>query len=106
MVPILILSVPIFDTTLITFSRARRGLVPFLHPGKDHSHHRLYNLGLGQRGAVLMLDGFGLIGGLLSLIIYSISLFSSYLVFALLIPGGLNLLFLFEKLSYKRQELI
>jgi UDP-GlcNAc:undecaprenyl-phosphate/decaprenyl-phosphate GlcNAc-1-phosphate transferase len=55
LVPILILAVPIFDTMLVSISRARRGLLPFTSPGKDHTAHRLSNLGLGQRGAVLML---------------------------------------------------
>jgi UDP-GlcNAc:undecaprenyl-phosphate/decaprenyl-phosphate GlcNAc-1-phosphate transferase len=41
LVPVLILGVPIFDTTLITISRARRGLLPFTSPGKDHTAHRL-----------------------------------------------------------------
>src|SRR6266436_1100581 len=36
-------------------SRARRGLLPFAAPGKDHAAHRLANFGLGQRGAVLSL---------------------------------------------------
>src|SRR6266567_1261957 len=49
--PILILGVTIFDTTLVTISRSRRGLLPFAAPGKDHAAHRLSNLGLGQRGA-------------------------------------------------------
>src|SRR6202142_2283716 len=51
--PVLILSATIFDTTLVTVSRSRRGLLPFATPGKDHSAHRLANLGLGQRGGVL-----------------------------------------------------
>src|SRR6201998_1803189 len=51
--PVLILGATIFDTTLVTISRSRRGLLPFTSPGKDHSAHRLANLGLGQRGAVL-----------------------------------------------------
>jgi UDP-GlcNAc:undecaprenyl-phosphate GlcNAc-1-phosphate transferase len=66
MVPVLILGVPIFDTTLITISRARRGLLPFATPGKDHAAHRLANLGLGQRGAVLLLYAAGIIFGLLA----------------------------------------
>src|ERR1700738_4965126 len=53
--PLLILGVPIFDTTLVTISRSRRGLLPFHTPGQDHAAHRLSNLGLGQRGAVLTL---------------------------------------------------
>src|SRR5580700_3711780 len=55
LVPLLILGVPIFDTTLVSISRSRRGLLPFTTPGKDHTAHRLSNLGLHQRGAVLML---------------------------------------------------
>ena len=44
LVPVLILGVPIFDTTLVSISRARRGLLPFTSPGKDHTAHRLSNL--------------------------------------------------------------
>lgn len=61
--PVLILSATIFDTTLVTISRSRRGLLPFATPGKDHSAHRLANLGLGQRGAVLLMYLMGAFGG-------------------------------------------
>jgi UDP-GlcNAc:undecaprenyl-phosphate/decaprenyl-phosphate GlcNAc-1-phosphate transferase len=53
LVPVLVLAVPIFDTTLVTVSRVRRGLLPFSTPGKDHTSHRLAALGLGHRSAVL-----------------------------------------------------
>jgi UDP-GlcNAc:undecaprenyl-phosphate/decaprenyl-phosphate GlcNAc-1-phosphate transferase len=59
LVPILILGVTIFDTTLVTISRSRRGLLPFATPGKDHAAHRLANLGLGHRGSVLSLYVLG-----------------------------------------------
>ena len=104
MVPILILAVPIFDTSLITYSRLKRGLIPFLNPGKDHSHHRIYNLGLGQRKTVLIIYLFGVIGGLLSLMIYRLSPLSGYLIFGFLMLVGFALLFSFEKLPYERQE--
>lgn len=61
--PLLILGVTIFDTTLVTISRSRRGLLPFAAPGKDHAAHRLANLGLGQRGAVLTLYLLGAVSG-------------------------------------------
>jgi len=67
MIPVLILGVPIFDTTLISISRMRRGLIPFTSPGKDHTAHRLANIGLGQRGAVLTLYFAGIVFGLLAL---------------------------------------
>jgi UDP-GlcNAc:undecaprenyl-phosphate GlcNAc-1-phosphate transferase len=106
MVPILILAVPVFDTSLITLSRLRRRLIPFLSPGKDHSHHRLYNLGLGQRKTVLTIYLLGIAGGLLSLIINLLRPFMGCMVFSLLLLLGLFLIFLFEKLPYERQELL
>jgi len=39
------------------FPRSRRGLIPFLAPGADHSAHRLANIGFKQRDAVLVLYG-------------------------------------------------
>jgi UDP-GlcNAc:undecaprenyl-phosphate GlcNAc-1-phosphate transferase len=38
-------------------------LLPFTTPGKDHTAHRLANLGLGQRGAVLALYSLGALSG-------------------------------------------
>ncbi|HEX6383562.1 MAG TPA: MraY family glycosyltransferase [Anaerolineae bacterium] len=65
MVPIFILGLPIFDMTLVTVSRLRRGLSP-VTPGKDHLSHRLVELGFTQREAVLILylvaGALGLVG--------------------------------------------
>lgn len=61
--PLFILGATIFDTTLVTISRCRRGLLPFATPGKDHAAHRLANLGLGQRGAVVGMYLLGAAGG-------------------------------------------
>ncbi|GBC84979.1 putative undecaprenyl-phosphate N-acetylglucosaminyl 1-phosphate transferase [bacterium HR11] len=63
MVPVLILGVPIFDTTLVTVSRLRRGLIPFMSPGKDHLSHRLHRLGRHPRQVALIHYGLsGLLG--------------------------------------------
>jgi UDP-GlcNAc:undecaprenyl-phosphate GlcNAc-1-phosphate transferase len=51
LVPILILAVPIFDTSVVTLSRLRRS-VPISAGGKDHVSHRLVRLGLTVRQAV------------------------------------------------------
>ncbi len=53
LVPLCVLGVPIFDTTLVTISRLRRGKNPLTTPGKDHLSHRLAALGLTRREAVL-----------------------------------------------------
>jgi UDP-GlcNAc:undecaprenyl-phosphate GlcNAc-1-phosphate transferase len=55
MVPLLVLGVPIFDTTLVTLSRLRRGLNPLTTPGMDHTSHRLTYAGLSRREAVFLL---------------------------------------------------
>lgn len=65
MIPVIILGVPIFDTTLVVVSRLRRGLNPITHPGKDHLSHRLVAMGMTQREAVmavyLICGGLGLV---------------------------------------------
>jgi len=104
MIPILILIVPIFDTSLITISRTKRGLIPFLHPGKDHVHHRLYNLSLSQPKTVLLMYFLGFLGGMFSVFIYRVELWISYTIFALIIITGLILIGIFEKLPYQKQE--
>ncbi len=39
--PIFVLAIPLFDTSLVIVSRIRRHQVPFKSPGKDHLSHRL-----------------------------------------------------------------
>jgi UDP-GlcNAc:undecaprenyl-phosphate GlcNAc-1-phosphate transferase len=52
--PILILAVPILDTTLVTAIRLLDGR-PVYQGGRDHSSHRLVNLGLSETAAVVLL---------------------------------------------------
>jgi len=102
-VPILVLAVPIFDTTLIVVSRLRRGLLPFSSPGKDHTAHRLANLGLGQRGAVLSLYCAGLVSGLTALLTRNVS-FSPTYVWAFVLFMVPLLLFFLERIPYEGQD--
>jgi UDP-GlcNAc:undecaprenyl-phosphate GlcNAc-1-phosphate transferase len=53
-IPVLILAVPILDTTVAVISRIRRGMSPF-QGGQDHLAHRLMRAGLSKRQAVLSL---------------------------------------------------
>jgi UDP-GlcNAc:undecaprenyl-phosphate GlcNAc-1-phosphate transferase len=55
MIPVLVLGVPLFDTSLVIVSRLRRGLNPLTSAGKDHTSHRLVGMGYTQREAVLTL---------------------------------------------------
>ncbi len=53
MVPIIVMGMPIFDTTLVFISRLRRGKNPLTTPGKDHVSHRLVARGFTTREAVM-----------------------------------------------------
>ena len=66
MAPVLVLGLPIFDTTLVFISRLRRGLNPLTTPGKDHISHRLVRLMRGSRREAvltcyLLAGAFGLV---------------------------------------------
>ncbi|HAJ38694.1 MAG TPA: undecaprenyl/decaprenyl-phosphate alpha-N-acetylglucosaminyl 1-phosphate transferase, partial [Chloroflexi bacterium] len=54
MIPLLVLGLPIFDTSLVFISRLRRGKNPLTTPGKDHISHRLAFLLGSRREAVLV----------------------------------------------------
>ena len=53
MVPIIVMGIPIFDTTLVFISRLRRRKNPLTTPGKDHLSHRLVARGFTTREAVM-----------------------------------------------------
>jgi UDP-GlcNAc:undecaprenyl-phosphate GlcNAc-1-phosphate transferase len=65
-VPILILFIPIFDTTLVTILRKLSGR-PVRVGGRDHTSHRLVALGMSERRAVWMLYGFAGLSGLIAM---------------------------------------
>ncbi|MBX3055507.1 MAG: undecaprenyl/decaprenyl-phosphate alpha-N-acetylglucosaminyl 1-phosphate transferase [Anaerolineae bacterium] len=79
MVPIFILAVPIFDTTLAVISRLRRGLSPNT-AGKDHISHRLVRLGFSQREAVLILYLLTGATGMVALYITQADLVQAYIL--------------------------
>ena len=54
LIPVLVLALPVFDTTLVFASRLRRGKNPLTTPGKDHVSHRLALLTGSRREAVLL----------------------------------------------------
>ena len=75
-VPVLILFVPIFDTTFVTVLRKLWGRKAS-QGGRDHTSHRLVALGLSERSAVLMLYAFAAVAGGLSLLVSQLTLTQS-----------------------------
>ncbi len=76
-VPVLILFVPIFDTTFVTVLRKLWGRKAS-QGGRDHTSHRLVALGLSERTAVLMLYGFAVAAGVLALLVSQIGPVKSF----------------------------
>src|SRR4051812_33795474 len=54
LLPVLVLAVPILDTSLVTVARLLEGR-PISQGGRDHSSHRLVRFGLSEKHAVLLL---------------------------------------------------
>ncbi|HEV2836786.1 MAG TPA: hypothetical protein VGW58_15825 [Pyrinomonadaceae bacterium] len=67
-VPILVLFIPIFDTTFVTVLRKLSGRSAS-QGGRDHTSHRLVALGMSERHAVWMLYGFAALSGVLAILV-------------------------------------
>ena len=53
-IPLLLMAVPILDTTTVVISRLNRGISPFTG-GRDHLSHRLMRKGLGRKATAYVL---------------------------------------------------
>ena len=101
MIPVVVLGLPIFDTTLVVFSRLRRGINPLTNPGQDHVSHRLVSLGLSQRQAVILLYGVCSALGLVGLLIMQSDVVQAYLLGTTVLGVGLASLFALERVPLK-----
>jgi UDP-GlcNAc:undecaprenyl-phosphate GlcNAc-1-phosphate transferase len=72
-VPILVLFIPIFDTTFVTIIRKLSGRAAS-QGGRDHTSHRLVALGMSERHAVWMLYGLAALSGVLALLVQEVKL--------------------------------
>ena len=101
MVPVVVLGLPLFDTTLVVISRLRRGLNPLTTPGKDHVSHRLVKMGATQREAVLILYLVCCCFGLTAMFLMHASIFEGYLIGALLFIMALYAIWRLEKVMFQ-----
>jgi UDP-GlcNAc:undecaprenyl-phosphate GlcNAc-1-phosphate transferase len=90
-VPILLLSVPIFDTTLVVISRMGRRL-SFYKAGQDHTYHRLVQLGVSPAHAVTTMHIAGILTGCLAFMALPLPPLPANLVFAAALLIGTVLL--------------
>lgn len=96
MVPIFLFGLPIFDMTLVVFSRLRRGLSPAT-AGRDHTSHRLVRLGFSPRETVLILYLVSGILGMMALYITQATIPEGYFVGAIAAILGLGAISWLEK---------
>lgn len=100
-VPVLILFVPIFDTTFVTLLRKLWGR-SVSQGGRDHTSHRLVALGLSERSAVLMLYAFAISAGALSLVVsradfvQSLALISTFSIVLVIVGVYLSKVHVYE----------
>jgi UDP-GlcNAc:undecaprenyl-phosphate GlcNAc-1-phosphate transferase len=86
-IPVIILGVPIFDTTLVVVSRLRRRR-PITMGGKDHTSHRLVELyGMTPTRAVMTLYLVAAALGLLALLFHDASILEAQIGDGLLAVG-------------------
>ena len=101
-VPVLILFVPIFDTTFVTVLRKLWGRKAS-QGGRDHTSHRLVALGLSERTAVIMLYAFAVVAGGLSLLVsrlqltQSLALVSAFTVILVIVGVYLSQVKVYER---------
>ncbi len=88
LLPLLILGVPIFDTTFAIVRRLwnRR---PIFSPDRGHLHHRLLSAGLSHRNAVIMIYGVSLLlAGTALILLHVQGAFPMFLAAALFLAWG------------------
>jgi UDP-GlcNAc:undecaprenyl-phosphate/decaprenyl-phosphate GlcNAc-1-phosphate transferase len=78
-IPIIILGVPIFDTT---FAIVRRIInkKPISAPDKSHLHHRVLAMGLSHRNTVLAIYALGILFSISAIMLSSVTLWGALLI--------------------------
>ena len=103
-IPILVLGVPIFDTTLVVLSRVRRRQ-PVYHAGLDHTYHRLVALGLDPNRSVVGMQLVAMLLALTAFVVMQAPVWLANLMFGLLVAVGLVLIAILEtKLAFREEK--
>lgn len=90
-VPMLVLGVALFDTTLVTWQRLAHGRSPFLG-GRDHASHRLVWVGIPVPVAVCLLYAAAVSLGWLAVLLARLDTVSGLLLIGFVLAAGVLLL--------------
>src|SRR5499426_1633059 len=88
--PVLILTIPIFDTLVVAVTRKLSGR-PVSQGGRDHTSHRLVALGMSERRATLLLYLFAALSGGMALAVRQVAIWGAL---ALIVGFALSVLFI------------
>lgn len=99
-IPILVLGVPVFDTLFAIIRRHREGR-PIYKADRGHIHHRLLDLGLSQKSAVLVVYLCSLALGITGVILAQKEVMSSFLA---VVSLGVVMYLLSEALAGESRE--
>ena len=103
-VPVLILLVPILDTSLVTIIRLLSGRKASTG-GRDHTSHRLVLIGFSERSAVLFLYGVGAVAGVAGVFVsHSDSLTSPAVILPVILSIVLMGVYLSQLRVYPEKE--
>lgn len=96
-VPLLLMAVPILDTTTVVISRLSRGISPFTG-GLDHLSHRLMRKGLGRKTTAYVLWAMAAVFGLVAFFASSFenylpvpAIYSTFVIWLLLLVAFLRI---------------
>jgi UDP-GlcNAc:undecaprenyl-phosphate GlcNAc-1-phosphate transferase len=84
--PVLVLALPIFDTTFVSVVRWFSGRA-ISQGGRDHASHRLVAVGLSETRAVLILYGISIANGTMAFMLYRVGFSYSWFLAALAMMG-------------------
>jgi UDP-GlcNAc:undecaprenyl-phosphate GlcNAc-1-phosphate transferase len=86
-VPILLFSIPIFDTTLVTVSRLRRNQ-PVYRADRYHTYHRFIALGMSPQRSVLTMHLGAILMDCLAFVALNLSAVWANILFGLILLSG------------------
>ncbi len=104
MIPVLVLGVPVLDTSLVIISRLRRGFNPFTTAGKDHLSHRLVYLNFTRREAVLIIYLLGGAYGMLAIFVTQASIVEALVVAAATLLASAMIIWRMEQVPLEVRE--
>jgi UDP-GlcNAc:undecaprenyl-phosphate/decaprenyl-phosphate GlcNAc-1-phosphate transferase len=97
-IKVMLMAVPIFDTSLVFFSRMRQKQM-FYVAGQDHTYHRLVNMGFQAGQAVSILQVAAMMMNCLAFIAVELPPLYSNIIFGAVLLIALFLFYTFEKIT-------